>query len=549
MSPVASYENRGRFMDEVSNMGISERDRLEFAPAARSIPECDQETEINGSNALAVSRDGQRLLHVQGIEKTFGGTRALRNVSFSLFGGEVLALLGENGAGKSTLIKILAGVHPLEEGTILFEGCDVGSSVADLPIAFIHQDLGLIEWMTVLENVCLTRGFARSYGLISWKASRAAAVAALDALGVDIDPDTRVAQLGRTERSLVAIARALSTNARIVVMDEPTASLPADEVARLFAAVRMLRARGVGIIYVSHRLEEIFAIADRVVVLRDGSLIGESEVADISPEALIHMIVGRSTSTTPKAPAPRNTSVALDVDKVVVGEVGPVSLRVQAGEMVALTGLRGAGQEAIGRALFGMLPLNAGTVRVAGQVAELTSPAKAMRHSVRYVSGDRNGESVVQGFSISENFYLNPRAAGRRLLSRLQHGAEQAAARELGRYVRLSPNDPIARIEALSGGNQQKVVIGRWLHLKGRLLILEDPTAGVDVGAKAEIYRLLLEALADGLAIILISTDFVEVASLCRRALVFSRGQIVCELADEAISSGALLRSASMTTA
>lgn len=534
-------------MDEVSNMELSERDPLEFA-SARSIRECDQNAEINGSDALAVSRGGQRLLHVQGIEKTFGGTRALRNVSFSLFGGEVLALLGENGAGKSTLIKILAGVHPLEEGTILFEGRDAGSSVADLPIAFIHQDLGLIEWMTVLENVCLTRGFARSYGLISWKASRAAAVAALDALGVDIDPDTRVAQLGRTERSLVAIARALSTSARIVVMDEPTASLPADEVARLFAAVRMLRARGVGIIYVSHRLEEIFAIADRVVVLRDGSLIGESDVADISPEALIHMIVGRSTSTTPKAAASKNTSVALDVDKVVVGEVGPVSLRVRAGELVALTGLRGAGQEAIGRALFGMLPLDAGTVRVAGREAKLTSPARAIRHGVRYVSGDRNGESVVQGFSISENLYLNPRAAGRGLLSRLRHGAEQAAARELGRYVRLSPNDPIARIEALSGGNQQKVVIGRWLHLKGRLLILEDPTAGVDVGAKVEIYRLLLEALADGLAIILISTDFVEVASLCRRALVFSRGQIVCELADEAINSGSLLRSASMTT-
>jgi ribose transport system ATP-binding protein len=535
-------------MDRVSIMERSGLNRLPRASAARGHPEHDQDKEA-GTAQTPDAAQGSQLLSVRGIEKTFGATRALRDVSFSLYEGEVLALLGENGAGKSTLIKILAGVHSLEEGTILFEGRDASRSVANLPIAFIHQDLGLIEWMTVLENVCLTRGFARSCGLISWKASRGAAAAALNALGVDIDPDIRVAQLGRTERSLVAIARALSTNARIVVMDEPTASLPADEVARLFAAVRMLRARGVGIIYVSHRLEEIFSIADRVVVLRDGSLVGESAVADISPETLIHMIVGRSTSTTSRATAIESAPVALDMDRVVVGEVGPVSLRLHAGEMLALTGLRGAGQEAIGRALFGLLPLDAGTVRIAGREAELASPASAMRQGVRYVSGDRNGESVVQGFSTRENFYLNPRAAGRRLLSRLRHGAEHAAARELGRYVHLSPNDPMARIEALSGGNQQKVVIGRWLHLKGRLLILEDPTAGVDVGAKAEIYRLLLGALAEGLAIILISTDFVEVASLCQRALVFSRGNIVCELTDEAISSGSLLRSASMTTA
>jgi ribose transport system ATP-binding protein len=515
----------------------------QFESAARNFGMPDRD---NSGSALP-SR-GRQLLNVQHIAKTFGGTRALRDVSFSLFEGEVLALLGENGAGKSTLIKILAGVHPLEEGAILFEGRDVGSAVSGLPIAFIHQDLGLIDWMTVLENVCLTRGFACAGGLISWKASRAAAKEALSALGVDIDPDTRVAQLGRTERSLVAIARALSTNARIVVMDEPTASLPADEVTRLFSAVNMLRARGVGVIYVSHRLEEIFSIADRVVVLRDGCLIGERDVAGMSPETLIHMIVGRTTSTTPRASAVADALVAVEIDQAVVGEVGPVSLCLKSGEMVALTGLRGAGQDAIGRALFGLLPLDAGTVRVAGQDVQLSSPAAAIRQGVRYVSGDRTGESVVQGFSIRENFYLNPRAAGRRLLGRLRHGDEDARARELGRHVRLSPNDPLARIEALSGGNQQKVVMGRWLHLKGRLLILEDPTAGVDVGAKAEIYRLLLSALADGLAIILISTDFVEVASLCRRALVFSRGQIVGELADEALTSQSLLNAASMTT-
>ncbi len=240
----------------------------------------DVDEPSSGRLASAPCTKRREVLSVRGISKTFGGTRALHDVSFSLHEGEVVALLGENGAGKSTLIKILAGVHALEDGAVLFGGRDVGA-VGGLPIAFIHQDLGLIEWMTVLENVCLTRGYARAGGLIAWKASREATVTALRALGLEIDPDTRVAQLGRTERSLVAIARALSTNAQIVVMDEPTASLPADEVARLFAAVRMLRARGVAIIYVSHRLEEIFAIADRVVVLRDGCLAGERAVSAI----------------------------------------------------------------------------------------------------------------------------------------------------------------------------------------------------------------------------------------------------------------------------
>jgi ribose transport system ATP-binding protein len=528
-------------MDEVRNINLWE---VAMAPAdvARSTP------SPFASRRTSMPRS-EPLLSVRHVAKTFGGTRALRDVSFSLYEGEVLALLGENGAGKSTLIKILAGVHPLEEGSIWFDGRDVSGALTSLPIAFIHQDLGLIDWMTVLENVCLTRGFAKVSGLISWKASRASAVEALQALGADIEPDMRVAQLGRTERSLVAIARALSTNARIVVMDEPTASLPADEVARLFAAVEMLRARGVGIVYVSHRLEEIFSIAQRVVVLRDGRVAGESEVDAISPAALIQMIVGRATCSTPRAPAVADAPTVLELEKASVGNIGPLDLQLRAGEMVALTGLRGAGQETVGRALFGLLPLDGGTVRIAGRPVKLPSPAAAIREGIRYVSADRGGESVVQGFTVHENLYLNPCAAGTGLLDRLRHGAECERARTVGRHLRLSPNDPLARIDALSGGNQQKVVMGRWLHLKGRVMVLEDPTAGVDVGAKAEIYRLLLDALAAGLAIILISTDFVEVATLCRRALVFSRGRIVDELNDDGLTSASLLTAASMSSA
>ena len=499
------------------------------------------------------------LLQLKALHKSFGGTQALRDVSLSLMPGEVLALLGENGAGKSTLIKILAGVHALDHGEVLFNGHNVRAAISDLPIAFIHQDLGLIEWMTVLENVCLTRGFARARGLISWRASRAATVAALAVLGVEIAPDTRIRDLGRTERSLVAIARALSTDARIVVMDEPTASLPADEAARLFAAVRRLRASGVSVIYVSHRLEEIFQIADRVVVLRDGCVVGDGAVGNLTPDALVHMIVGRDTAATTRIQGPPNAPealapvtmapVALEMQQAVIGEVGPLSFSLHAGEVLALTGLRGAGQEAVGRALFGLLPLDAGAIRLAVRETLISDPSAAISQGVRYVSADRDGESVVQGFSVAENLFLNPRATGRKLLRRIRHRAERAEARRIGTFLRLSPNDPLAQIDTLSGGNKQKVVLGRWLHLRGKVLILEDPTAGVDVGAKEGIYRLLHDAVANGLAVLLIATDFVEVAAVCRRALVFSRGRIVRELVDDGLTAASVLAAASITDA
>ena len=248
---------------------------------------------------------GDELLVVRGVSKQFGGTQALSDVGMYLKAGEILALLGENGAGKSTLIKILAEVYTLDKGTVTFRGADVTSSLRHLPIAFIHQDLGLIDWMTVAENICLTLGFPRRHGLIDWAAARRRAAAALETLGADIDPDARIQGLSRTEKSLVAIARALSAEAEILVLDEPTASLPADEVARLFAALRRLRARGVAMIYVSHRLDEVFEIADRMVVLRDGRVAGERPVTETTPDETILMIVGREPSQVFRRPAPR----------------------------------------------------------------------------------------------------------------------------------------------------------------------------------------------------------------------------------------------------
>ncbi|WP_158816328.1 sugar ABC transporter ATP-binding protein [Methylocapsa sp. S129] len=509
--------------------------------APRTVAATDSIDE-SGTSATA---GGDDLLVVQNISKQFGGTQALSDVSMRLNAGEVLALLGENGAGKSTLIKILAGVHGLDRGSVSFRGADVTSALRRLPIAFIHQDLGLIDWMTVAENICLTLGFPRRRGMVDWAAARKRAAAALEALGADIDPDLRIQSLSRTEKSLVAIARVLAAEAEILVLDEPTASLPADEVARLFAALRRLRARGVGLIYVSHRLDEVFAIADRMVVLRDGRVAGERIVTKTTPDEAILLIVGREPSQVFRRPAERCGAPRLALQSVAIDGVGPIDCTIHAGEIVGFVGLRGAGQESLGRALFGVTPATSGLILLDGVAIAATSPRQAMGHGVNLVCADRTGESIMPNLSVRENLFLNPVAAGLSLFSVLGPGRETRAALKLGQQVGLRPNDPTLAIELLSGGNQQKVIIGRWLHLAAKIYVFEDPTAGVDVGAKAEIYRLFDVALQAGAAIIIVSTDFEEVAKVCHRALVFDRGKVVAELAAADLSVENLLAAAS----
>ncbi|MBN9509954.1 MAG: sugar ABC transporter ATP-binding protein [Alphaproteobacteria bacterium] len=485
------------------------------------------------------------MLEILGVSKQFGGTRALADVSLQLRRGEILALLGENGAGKSTLIKILAGVYTPDAGSLRYAGEDVGENLRGRPIAFIHQDLGLIEWMTVAENTCLALGYPRRFGFVDWGAARARTARALAALGADIDPDARVQSLSRTEKSLVAIARALAADAELLVLDEPTASLPANEVARLVAALHRLRARGVGMIYVSHRLDEVFEIADRMVILRDGRVAGERVTRATSPEEVILLIVGREPSQVFRRPALRAGAARLQLEGLTIGDVGPIDAQLHTGEVLGLVGLRGAGQETVGRALFGLAAPDAGRILLDEMPIAPASPRQAMRAGINLVCADRVAESVVPTLSIRENMFLNPLAGGAHALSYLAPGRELSAARELGAQINLRPNDPALPIEWLSGGNQQKVVVGRWLHLSGKVYVFEDPTAGVDVGAKAEIYRLFDVALKGGAAILLVSTDFEEVAKVCHRALVFDRGRVVAELAATELSAENLLAAAS----
>jgi ribose transport system ATP-binding protein len=486
------------------------------------------------------------LLSITGLTKRFTGTLALDGIDFDVRRGEVHALLGQNGAGKSTLIKILAGVYPPNAGEIRFAGRAVIPGADRLPIEFIHQELGLVDWMTVAENVALQTGYPRNrLGLVAWNKVRQGAVKALATVGSGVDPGVRVSSLAAAERSLVAIARALAVKSDILVLDEPTAALPEADVNHLLDALRRLRASGIGIIYVTHRLDEVFRIADRVTVLRDGRRVASMPVRDTSPADLVEKIVGRSLADAFVKPAPASDRAIVRVEGVVAEGVGPVSFTIAAGETLGLVGLRGAGHHTIGRTIFGQIPLSAGHVSIAGKAVDPADPADAMRQQIGFVSSRRAEESLAANMAVRENVYMNPTATGRGVLRPVCRRDELAACRAVLKRFSVKPQDPEAVIATLSGGNQQKVVVARWMEAKVRLLVLEEPTIGVDVGSKAEIYHLLQQSLKEGLAVLLLSSDFEEVERICHRALVFSRGRVVSEIPRSELTVARLTADAS----
>jgi ribose transport system ATP-binding protein len=486
------------------------------------------------------------LLKMTGLVKRFTGTLALDHVDFDLRRGEVHALLGQNGAGKSTLIKVLAGVYEADAGEIVFDGRLAQPGKDALPIAFIHQDLGLVEWMTIAENVAIETGYPRSWpGLISWPKVRSAAQEALAIMGSDLDPEAPISSLPAAERSLVAIGRALAIKSDILVLDEPTAALPEADVERLLETLRRLRASGIGVVYVTHRLDEVLRIADRVTVLRDGRGLATVNANETNASELVEMIVGRSMTDAFVRPAAPSDRSAFSVAGLIAEHVGPVSFSVAAGETLGLVGLRGAGHHTVGRAIFGHTPMASGRLTLDGEPIAPSTPTEAMANGVGFVSSKRAEEGLALNLDLRENIYLNPAARGRGVLEFIPRAIElneaQAAVR---RFSIKTPgvDEPVA---TLSGGNQQKVVLARWMEAHVKLLILEEPTIGVDVGAKADIYHLLQSSLRKGLAVLLISSDFEEVERICHRALVFSRGQVAAEIPGYALTVAALTSAAS----
>ncbi|MBW5480965.1 sugar ABC transporter ATP-binding protein [Streptomyces bambusae] len=501
---------------------------------------------------------GEPLVRIRGLRKRFGGTLALDSVSLDVRSGSVLALLGPNGAGKSTLIKVLAGLHHADGGEVTVGGHPLGSDAASGAMSFIHQDLGLVDWMTVAENIALVTGYPRRHGLISWRRGREHCAEALELVAGHLDADARIADLAPAERSLVAIARGLARRARLFVLDEPTATLPAADCARLFDVLHALRDQGHGILYVSHRLDEVYRVADTFVVLRDGRVVSRGPLAPYSPARLVHDIAGDGAiGPRPTTPAPGPGATAqpperqperqpvLRLDGVTTDRTGPVSLDLRAGDIVAMVGLTGAGHMHLGRALAGALPLRGGRALLDGRPYRPRTVAAAVGRGVGFVAGNRQEEGCAGGLTVRENFLANPRAAGTPAWHWIRPRRERAEAAALIDRFSVHPRDSEAVIATLSGGNQQKVVVGRWLRGNLRLLILEEPTASVDVGAKAAIHRLLDEALDAGLAVLLVSTDFEEVADLCHRALVFVRGSVAAELTGETLSVAELTRTAS----
>jgi ribose transport system ATP-binding protein len=487
------------------------------------------------------------LLAVRGITKRFPGTLALDDFDLDVGAGEVHALLGENGAGKSTFIKVLAGVYPADKGAILLAGRQLdhgGGALAG--IAIIHQDLALVESMSVMENIGHVSGFPRRAGLISWRDLHRQAASTLSTLEADIDPTILVSRLSQAQKSVVAIARAFATpNVRLLVLDEPTASLPEEDVARVFRTLESLKGQGVGMIFVTHRLDEVFRIADRVTVMRDGRRVLTTATRDADRAALIEAIVGRA----PDAVFVRNTAhrtgpVIVAFEGVVAGTTGPCSLSVSAGEIVALVGLEGAGHGDIGRLLVGDVDLRGGAVRIQHQAYERPNARRSVDLGIGFISAKRSVESVAADRTIRENLFVNPSIPNRPVGRWIRPAAERRDASGLmGRFQVRAPH-PEVLVAALSGGNQQKVVLARWLSSDRRLLVLEEPTAGVDVGAKAEIYRLLLDSVRQGCAVLLVSSDFEEVCGIADRALVFYRGRIVTELQASELSMTRLVREA-----
>ena len=491
------------------------------------------------------------LLRVERVTKSFPGVLALQDVSLEVHPGEVLGLVGENGAGKSTLMTILSGVYQPDSGEIVFDGKPVmlhsPRQAQDLGISIIYQEFNLMPNLSVEENVFVGRE-PNSGKFVRWRQLRKQTTDLLDQLGVRLNPGAIVRTLSVAEQQMVEIAKALSLNARLVIMDEPTSALTDTEVTALFEIIRGLKERGLAVIYISHRLEEIFTICDRVTVLRDGQLAGDLPIAQATPDRIVRLMVGRPLMDlfrpeeaerrleilADRSPAPvlevrglGSTGTAQDPSAIVLQDI---SFSVRPGEIVGLAGLVGSGRTEIARAIFGADEYDYGEIVVAGQPIRIRSPREAIQLGIGLVPEDRKLQALVLSLAIRENLSLS-------LLERLSRfgvvrlAAERALARRMVDALRVRTPSIEQKVLNLSGGNQQKVVIAKWLALHPKILIMDEPTRGIDIGAKAEVHGLMHQLAADGVAILMISSELPEIIHMSDRIVVMRQGRIAGELA------------------
>ncbi len=485
---------------------------------------------------------GPLALQMQGISKTFPGVRALSGVWLDAWSGEVLALMGENGAGKSTLMKVLSGAHRADPGgTIRVFGekveIDGPQAAKDAGIAIIYQELALAPNLSVSENIHLGNEIRRAGGRLDRRAMAQACRPILERLGTPFGPDTPVSTLSIAEQQLVEIARALYRQSRILVLDEPTTALSARETDRLFALIRQLRADGIAIIYISHRMAEVYELADRVTVLRDGSSAGTLERGEISADAIVQMMVGRSLSSfytkTHDGAAVRGP-VVMRVDGLTDGaRVRPCSFALHRGEVLGMAGLVGAGRTELARLIFGADRRAGGTVTLDGVDVTPHHPRQALDAGIAYLTEDRKGLGLFLDMSCGSNINMGVIGPDSGIGGRLNLGRARERAMRAFATFRVRASSPVVQVGSLSGGNQQKVLLARLLETGPKVLILDEPTRGVDVGAKSEIYRIIDELAKSGLGVLLISSDLPEIVGICDRVLVMREGLIAGEVGGD----------------
>ena len=472
------------------------------------------------------------ILEMRNINKTYPGVQALKNVNFSIKPGEVHALVGENGAGKSTLIKILAGAEWMDSGEILIEdrlvSIESPNQAQALGISIIYQEFNLIPQLGAAENIFLGREPTR-FGFVDFKKEYREAAAILDSLGISLDLDTPVSSLSIAQQQMVEIAKALSVQAKIIAMDEPSATLTLHELKNLFQLIRTLKAKGVSVIYISHRLEEIFEICDRLTVLRDGEWIGTKDISEIDRDGIIEMMVGRKiTDEFPKEVFTPGEEV-LRVEGLGRGFVQGVSFSVRRGEVVALTGLVGAGRTEVARMIFGADQPESGSVYLENRPLRITQPRQAIDAGICLLTEDRKTQGLVLGMRIRENITLPTLKDFCRFLFTLNR-KERETAQESIRELQIKTPSAESEARNLSGGNQQKVVLAKWLLARSKLFIFDEPTRGIDVGAKREIYLLMNDLMRRGAAVLMVSSELPEVLGMADRILVMSTGRLVGEL-------------------
>jgi ABC-type sugar transport system ATPase subunit len=486
------------------------------------------------------------LLEVSGITKSFAGVRAVDGLDLTVRSGEIVALVGENGAGKSTMIKMVSGQYAPDAGDIRFLGAPVSFrgplEARDAGIAVIHQELQLVPQMSVAENVVLGR-WPTGHGTVDFDRARKIAADVLPTIGFHLSVDLPVESLSTGQQQLVEIGRALAFQSKLLILDEPTASLSNTESERLIALVRELRDRGLGILYVSHRMEEIFRLADRITVVRDGRLVGTRPKAELDHDAVVAMMVGDQRSLQVERHRSPGETLLRTRGLTRHGVFSDISIEVRRGEVVGLAGLVGAGRTDVARCLFGVERADAGTIEVAGEEVSVGTPREAIAHGFALVPEDRKGQGLVLIGSVADNLIMS--AQGR--VSRGGVISRNAVKEMVARYVRklgIRLASPDQAVETLSGGNQQKVVLGRWLATDPKLMILDEPTRGVDVGAKAEIHRVIEALVSQGMGVLLISSELPELMATSDRVYVMRAGRIVAELSGASINEQTIMRHA-----